>query len=572
MSDEEAVDVISPHFPAEGIDYLTGNRAGVIFDMSQTDGTAPLADDLVVPRPITIASVVPSPQFQHSSETSREMTLREVSSSIAESYGNRWMASIPVAKRLGLEVGGSRDVKLAWARRQMSSSQKYAISSTFAYDFVEVTMKPPANALVADEFLRAFAILPSSGSWEEEGGGTGTITDADRRAYAGFLRTYGTHYVKAAKFGGSYETLVVAEACALVLASETGTDLEECANAKLSLLFSAILGIDVPIDSSESCRGLTSTGRITDAWESSTIKSMQLWRGGSFDETDSLQFNDVGAWVEDVKRNPRSFPTQLASIPDLFRELLGAYDFGEEYCLPCQTLKGVNLDRERFAAILRNLDLAFDEFLLQAKNEKLEEEVCTLTCGGRCGKEKPSDDCACPKPSAASCASSSDDIMEATIELIEVKVEGFLGVGAQLRMYTSGLGTLFDGKEYAGQGKSVSVESVPTTLTGVKGDTARIEVVVDTGVVGIKNCVGSADFPLELVGSSKTMDLNGPCTRDNNPFGGSRVGKNPTVRIDGSLEYPNCCDCTIQTSDAAISGYYNSALFLLLVLVNSFFR
>mmetsp|Transcript_15824 Transcript_15824/g.28446 ORF Transcript_15824/g.28446 Transcript_15824/m.28446 type:complete len:576 (-) Transcript_15824:194-1921(-) len=552
-------DVISPHFPAEGIDYLSGNRAGIIFDMSvEPNGTmVALASGISVPLPASIATVKPSSELETTSEISSEMTLNQVASSISTSYGSKWSMSLPVSTRLGAEVGGTRDSSLRWARSRMSSSHRYAVSSKFSYNFVEVATQPPVSAVLSIDFLRAFAILPS-GAWE-------SFTEADRGAYAGFLATYGTHYVKAAKFGGSYETLVVAEACALVLAEQRGSSLVDCVSTKLSLIFSEILGIDSEVSSVKSCQGLTTSGLAVDAWESSTVKSTQIWRGGSFDEADSLELDSISTWIEGVKRNPRSFPTQLASIPDLFRELLGAYDWGEEYCLPCQTLKGLNLDKEAMGAKVRNLDFAFEELLLKAKEEKLEQEVCKLTCGA-CGRVAPVEGCTCPTPSAVSCSSEGGgDLMEVVIASIEMDMDKPWNPfqSQNLRLFTSGLGSPYDGKEYGGEGRSVSVD-VGTTLIQQKGDTVYIEVVDDPLNVGLKNCVGSADFPLELVGTGKSVDLNGPCTRSNNPLNTGRVGKNPVVLIDGSFKYPNCCECTIQEN--AASGHTIS-LFLLMLLV-----
>lgn len=554
------MDVLSPHFPAEGIDYLSGNRAGVIFDMSKTDGTdVTLTTGVSVPRPTSIASVKPSSTFEVTSETSTEMNLEEVSSSIASSYSNQWSLSIPVAKRIDAEVGGSRDAAARWARARMTAAHRYAVSSKFAYDFVEVTTKPPRNADLSEELLRAFVVLPSSpGGWD-------SLTDADRGAYAGFLETYGTHYVRSAKFGGSYKSLVVAEACATVLSSEEGSSLAACASAKLSLIFSEILGIEGDITSSEMCQGLTTSGAATDAWESSSVKSTQLWWGGSFDGTESLKFDDVGAWIEDVKRNPRSRPTQLASVPDLFRELLGAYDLGGEFCLPCQTLKGFNLDKETFRIILRNLDFAFNELLERAKEEKLEGEECKLTCGN-CGKGKPLEGCTCPKPTATECSGAGENLVEVTIESIHMEVERqwISPFAAQnLRLFTTGLDSPYDGKEYFGKGRSVSVD-VGTALLRKRGDTIFIEVIDDPLQVGLKNCVGSVDFPLDQVGSENAVSLNGSCTRDNNSMNTGRVGKNPKVRIEGSFKLPNCCTCDVKENSA---GGHCASLFWLFLSI-----
>jgi len=208
-------------------------------------------------------------------------------------------------------------------------------------------------------------------------------------------------------------------------------------------------------------------------------------------ETDAFQFTDIRTWVEDIKKYPRSFPTQLASIPDMFRDLHGAYVWGEEYCLPCQTLKDLNLQKEVFGSLVRNLDLAFDELLVRAKNETLESEVCTFTCGA-CDEDPPQEGCTCPEPDIAACAGAGDeDLMEVTVESVKVELEKdwmIMYHPQNLRLQTSGLGGPYDGKAYSGDGSSVTM-TVSSTFTRQKGDTVNVEVYDEN--LGIKNVLAA---------------------------------------------------------------------------------
>mmetsp|Transcript_12322 Transcript_12322/g.18917 ORF Transcript_12322/g.18917 Transcript_12322/m.18917 type:complete len:389 (-) Transcript_12322:61-1227(-) len=380
-----------------------------------------------------------------------------------------------------------------------------------------------------------------------------------------FFNTYGTHYVRSAKFGGSYELLVIADACAVVLSKEQGSNLAECTKSKLAITFLDQLGIDGDLASSNACSGFTLSGSASDTWKSSSIKTQQRWLGGSLDEADELQFDDIATWIKDIKQFPRSFPTQLAAITDLFRDLHGAYNLLEQYCLACQTLKTLGLTKETVGVLVRNLDHAFDDLLQQTRNETLKVDgSCSLKCG-RCGKDPPeSEECTCPDPDIADCVNiEGDDRLQVRISSIMAEVDKKWNehlTSYEYQISTIGLGSPYDAKSYYDL-------KAPISATFHRRLEEKLYIEVFTMSLG-KLCVGSAYYPFYWVGSGKKMELNGDCHDVNEIWG--RIGENAAIWIDGSVDFAGCCSCTlppIPESSSKVCSVTTSLLIALLALL-----
>jgi len=66
------------------------------------------------------------------------------------------------------------------------------------------------------------------------------------------------------------------------------------------------------------------------------------------------------------------------------------------------------------------------------------------------------------------------------------------------------------------------------------------------------------------------MNLNGPCTDISLLLDYQRVGQNPVVWIDGSVKFPNCCECAaaaLAADSAAPSGPYVSVRAALILTI-----
>lgn len=238
---------------------------------------------------------------------------------------------------MGFEVGYSQSNTHEWSRAQLESAAGYVVDTEAQYNYVEVFARRAPLARLSLEFLQSFALLPSA-SFD-------TLSESDQRVYRTFFQDYGTHYARAAKFGGSYRSSVYAQSCQLVVESQTITSFETCLSARTTGLLGVALGL-VGLDL-EACNGFTSDGRARSEWTSEQYTSKETWEGGSLQEVPSLQSGgDLSPWIQDVQRNPKAAPTQLCSIPELLRDLLNAFDLSSEFCIPCQELKSMGLTKD----------------------------------------------------------------------------------------------------------------------------------------------------------------------------------------------------------------------------------
>lgn len=88
-------EAISAQFPAEGIDYVSGQLRGFIFDMSVLDSSnITFASGIVVPRPFNIGNIQRPSQILDVTTTGQVFSkAREISVTRANAAGLSWSAA-----------------------------------------------------------------------------------------------------------------------------------------------------------------------------------------------------------------------------------------------------------------------------------------------------------------------------------------------------------------------------------------------------------------------------------------------------------------------------------------------
>lgn len=545
--DAQTPNLVQAKWPSEGVDYVTGGLRKPIFDMSvlsDDNGTA-LAPDIIVDRPSNILNIEPGFGLKLDVSHRRTSSLSDLAEQTALRFSSKWDAAVSFQKLfssrglvrgaasplgdIGLEVGGSLDSELLFSREQATRRDAEIVTVMASFDFVEVFTELPARAIYHPDFVVSVALLPARAAWDD-------LTPSEQRMYRIFLDNYGTHYVRAAKFGGSYESLLVMESCYLAVQEERGSDIEACATNKVTFTLSDILGIEFDILSNEECRDFTVGGSYADSWNYTHITSSQRWEGGSAAISDTdLTVENAQKWIADIKANPRSLVTQMSSVPDLLLQLLNAYPLAADFCKGCSQFQDVGVDEAGLGVRVSNMDRAFEGYMLSALEHKFEREA---QCEKRCGLcDQPAEEgCVCPKITSE-CQFNDPDYINVYIGKIKISVDKTPGIPkaqhSPINVYVAGLGPDVDGGPYSGT-LSVTVD-VDASFDKRKGDVFYLEVTQPTLIATW--CVGSIDFRFDHVGNGKPYALNGPCAST----GAGGGGYNPRVEIIGSAKQTFSC-------------------------------
>lgn len=334
--------------------------------------------------------------------------------------------------------------------------------------------------------------------------------------------------MKNSKFGG------FAQQCELILESHTSETLNSCLSARLDFGLGGGLGLN--IFDAEVCNGYTSDGKSSSLWTSNVFESTESWEGGSIQTAPHIRSGNFSAWALDVQQNPRSVPTLLSSIPELFRGISGAYSLSPEFCRPCAYLKDAGLTQATLDARIMKLEEAFVEHLYKGLETKFAaEDVCGLSCG-TCGSP-PLEDCSCPVADLTVCQFEAHEVVDAYIGSIEFAVD-FIALGQSMRMSLEGLGEPYDASKTKGGKREISYR-VEGDFTFQVGDFLLIEVVQgESKFKAFNSCVGGIKFPVAKIGSGQELSMTESCRK-----GYGRRGRDPRVLINGRVSFPHCCTC-----------------------------
>ena len=558
FADTEANSSTSVNWPSEGIDYLSMELRKPIFDMSiLTNEDVTLAGGLVVKRPVNIVNVNPNFDLKIDQTSQRTGSLSTLARMTALRASSSWAAAgefqLALKTKTGLkpkedifpafEVGGSRDSEYLFSRRETQSVDKEIATSTASFIFAKVYTELPSKARFTDSFIMSMTLLPKRASWED-------LADSERRVYRSFLSDYGTHYAKEADFGGSYESSLAVESCSLAVLQSQGSDLSTCNKFKVGYALDVALdlaGTGIPVQG-EDCRGLTTGGKYLDQWNSTIVTSSHRWQGGTakFSRTTELTVDLAQRWIEDIQQNPRTLVKRIDSIANMFHQILTAFDLPDESCPACVDLRNAGMNASHLRQMVSNMDEAFEEYLVNALEDKFEmEEQCDKTCGP-CNKP-PESGCTCPKESPELCAI--DDVDTLVIDIDRIRVSVKRPKKTELKMYIEGLGTSVPPGPYRGEEK-ITVDISETYLRSPE-DTFYIELTKKGWLRD--RCIGSTNVRFDAVGNGVWYDLNGPCQH----AGQSIEVKSPKVQASGTAQSLFLCpnSTVFYQSDSAFHSH-----------------
>jgi len=579
----------APQFPDQGYSYISGRFMSRIFDLSITEGTVKILNDVEWPKPRSVDKVTPSLDCSMDASSTSTSSVTEESSRVATDYSSKWGRATTVQAELkgqgivpkgwfpsgglGYEAGGSRDSSASFARESMMARASSIIKTEAKCEFAQVIMREPIKADLSQDFMEKLYLLPEMDqSWASSG------SSREKSSYRRFLNTFGTHYVHAGTLGGSYEGVTAISQCTLTSQSKTASDYARCVNSKFTasvknIPIQAIVGVSSSVSSEESaCDGMTKDGSLSSEFSDSSVTTRSTWIGGSMMQTDAITSESIKAWLEDVVENPKVWPQSLKAISDLVYDISLAMGSNIE-CMSCTNLENLGLTK----AGLRKRSDALEHAMLELFTEALADEgTCTLKCG-HCQTDAP-DSCACPPGSASECAAGGPAAIQTRIDSMKVETSlygfsaGYNFAYMQLRL--SGLDDL-DGKHGVADKAALSYTiSMGSTFDRSTGEFFTVDVWNVGSDQEVVACMGSARVFFHKLEFGKQIQLLQDCS-DGTPRDTDCATK---VTVQGCATNPSSCDADAPTCDdevgvevASASNNKGIIVVVLLVVAHSFY-
>eukprot|EP01084_Bolivina_argentea_P138126 243249_1 len=287
---------------------------------------------------------------------------------------------------------------------------------------MELTCVETTAALVSEDelyftsnFLKALKALPQT--FDADDSQLSESLENKLEPYIEFWKTFGTHVMKSAKFGGSIRGAITVNKCMMQESFTDANSYEACLNGKYK-------GIDV-----DGCIGESTSSTTGSAVELAIMSKQITVKGGGNSEITNVfnefadKTNDFQTWIDLLKENPDIVGGHLTAIHAVIKSAIDLGDHRLNYWFMDQN---EDLSDEQWLIIAEALEKAFDarsEQLL-VEDAKFGED-CMFDCDECVLK---SDTCKCESTNGIStcCGGSADRGSRYSVFVASVVVFGLL--------------------------------------------------------------------------------------------------------------------------------------------------